>query len=100
MRGHHLWLIAGGAAAAGAIAGLATTGNLHKAAVAVATGAMAANDAGNNETQNIMDEAADNRAEARRKAKIDAAVKEELDKLEADIREKVTAKLDEDGAAA
>ena len=94
MSGHHICFLAIGAAAAGAVAGLATSGTLHKAAVAVTTGAMAAGDAVAAETQNIVDEATDNRAEARRQAKIDAAVAEELAKLEADIREKVTAKID------
>ncbi len=100
MAAHHFWLFAGGAAAAGAIAGLAQSGLLHKGAVAVTTGVMAAGDAISAENQSIADEAADNRAAARRQAKIDAAVKERLDAVEADIRKEVTAKVDAEGAEA
>lgn len=97
MSAHHILLVAGGAVAAGAAAALGANGALHKAAVAVTEKAMQAGDAVAAETQSIVDEATDNRAEARRQAKIDAAVKEELAKLEGDIREKVTAKLDKAG---
>ena len=93
----HGWIFAGGAAAAGAVAGLAASGILHKAAVGITTGAMTAADAVSKETQAIADDANDRRAEARRRAKIDAGVKEEIAKLEPDIREKVTARVD--GAA-
>ena len=98
MAGHHICLFAVGAAAAGVAAGLGANGILHKGAVKVAEGAMAASDAITAETQSIVDEANDNRAEARRQAKIDAAVAEELAKLEDDIRAKVTAKIDKEGA--
>jgi len=94
----HLLLFAAGAAVAGTAAGLASNGVLHKAAATVASAAMAANDAVTAETQAIMDDAADMRAEARRKAKIDAAVKEELAALEEDIRTKVTKRIDKEGA--
>lgn len=94
MLGHRIGLFAGGMAVAAATAGLAASGMLHKAAVAVTTRAMAASDAVIAETQSITDAAADNRAEARRQAKIDAAVKEELEKLEPEIREKATADID------
>lgn len=98
MSAHHILLVAGGAVAAGAAAVLGANGLLHKAAVAVAERAMQASDAVSAETQSIVDEATDNRAEARRQAKIDAAVAEELAKLEDGIREKVTARIDEGGA--
>ncbi len=94
----HLVLFAAGAAVAGAAAKLASTGVLHKAAATVASAALAANDAVTAETQAIMDDAADMRAEARRQAKIDAAVKEEFAALEEEIRAKVTKRIDKEGA--
>ena len=95
---NHALLFAAGAATAGVVAGLANNGTLHKAAAKVASYAMAANDAVTAETQAIMDDAADMRAEARRKAKIDAAVAEELAALEEDVRAKVTKRIDKEGA--
>ena len=95
---NHLIIFAAGAAAAGVAAGLANNGVLHKAAAKVAAAAMAANDAVTAETQAIMDDANDMRAEARRQAKIDAAVKEELAALEEDIRAKVAKRIDKEGA--
>ncbi|MDD5800288.1 MAG: DUF1490 domain-containing protein [Coriobacteriales bacterium] len=97
---HHFWLFAGGAAAAGAVAGLATSGILHKGAVAVTSGAMRVADAVGSETQSIVDDANDSVAEARRQAKIDAAVKERLAQAEQKIREEVTQKVDEEGVQA
>lgn len=97
---HHFWLFAGGAAAAGVVAGLASSGTLHKGAVAVTTGAIKLGDAVTAETQSIVDDANDNVAEGRRRAKIDAAVKERLEALEADIRKEVTAEVDAKGAQA
>jgi hypothetical protein len=94
----HILLAVGGAAVAGVAAGLAKNGTLHKAAVKVAAGAMMASDAINAETQAIMDDANDVLAEQRRQAKIDAAVKAELEAMEADVRKKVTAKIDKEGA--
>ena len=47
-----------------------------------------------------MDDANDVAAEARRQAKIDAAVADRLSALEADIRAEVTAKIDAEGAEA
>ena len=94
----HILLFAAGAAAAGVAAGLANNGVLHKAAATVTSYAIAANDAVTAETQAIVDDANDMRAEARRKAKIDAAVKEEMAALEEDIRAKVTKRIDKDGA--
>lgn len=94
MSAHHFWLFAGGAAAAGAIAGLASSGALHKGAVAVTSGAMRVADAVSSETQSIVDDANDNVAEARRNAKIDAAVKERVAEAEQKIRAEVTAQMD------
>ena len=95
---HHALIALGGAAAAGAIAGLASSGALHKAAVAVAGAGMRVSDAVSAETQSIVDDANDADAEARRKAKIDAAVSERLSDLEKDIRAEVTAQVDAAGA--
>ena len=94
------WFVAMGAAAAGAVAGLASTGVLHKAAVAVTTAGIKATDAVAAETQSIVDDANDVAAEARRQAKIDAAVADRMAAVEADIRAEVTAKVDAEGAEA
>lgn len=96
----HALFALGGAAAAGVIAGLASNGTLHKAAVAVTTGAMRVSDAVSAETQSIVDDANDATAEARRQAKIDAAVAARLAELEAGIRAEVTEKVDAEGAKA
>ena len=94
------WFVAMGAAAAGAVAGLASTGVLHKAAVATTCAGMKVADAVTAETQSIVDDANDATAEARRQAKIDAAVAARLAALEGDIRAEVTAKVDAEGAEA
>ena len=86
--------------AAGAVAGLANSGLLHKAAVAVTTAGIKATDAVAAETQSIVDDANDATAEARRQAKIDAAVAARLAALEGDIRAEVTAEVDAEGAEA
>ena len=95
---HHLLFAVGGAVAAGIAAGLANNGMLHKAAVNVTAKALEASEAVNAETQAIMDDANDMLAESRRQAKIDAAVRAELEALEPGIREKVIAKIDKEGA--
>lgn len=97
---HHLWLAATGAAVAGAIAGLAQNGTLHKGAVKVAEYGMRVGDAVSAATQSIADDASDARAEARRQARIDAAVAERLASLEAGIREEVTNRVDAEGPKA
>ena len=89
---------AGGAALAGLVAGLASNGALHKAAVAVTTAGMRVSDAVSAETQSIVDDANDACAEARRQAKIDAAVAERLAALEDNIRAEVTAQVDAEAA--
>ena len=96
----HLWIFAGGAAVAGAVAGLAQNGILHRAAVAVTEGAMAAGDAISRETQQIADDAADRRAAARRQAKIDALVGERLAAMEDEVRKEATERVDAEGAGA
>lgn len=94
------WFVAMGAAAAGAVAGLANSGLLHKAAVATTCAGMKVADAVTAETQAVVDDANDVAAEARRQAKIDAAVADRLSALEADIRAEVTAKIDAEAAEA
>ena len=100
MKVNHAWFAVAGAAAAGAVAGLANSGLLHKAAVAVTTAGIKATDAVAAETQSIVDDANDVAAEARRQAKIDAAVADRMAAVEADIRAEVTAKVDAEGAEA
>ncbi|MBP3885705.1 MAG: DUF1490 domain-containing protein [Olsenella sp.] len=97
---HHGWFVAAGAAGAAAVSGLASSGYLHKAAVAVTTCGMRICDAVNAECQSVADDAADAHAAARRQAKIDAAVKARLDELEAGIRKEVTEQVDSEGAEA
>lgn len=94
------WFVAMGAAAAGAVAGLANSGLLHKAVVATTCAGMKVADVVTAETQAVVDDANDVAAEARRQAKIDAAVADRLSALEADIRAEVTAKIDAEGAEA
>lgn len=58
---------------------------------------MRVGDAVSNETQSIVDDANDNVAEARRQAKINAAVKERLAAEEEKIRAEVTEQVDAQG---
>lgn len=97
---HHALFALGGAALAGVAAGLASNGTLHRVAVAVTTAGMRVSDAVAAETQSIVDDANDVCAEARRQAKIDAAVAERLAALEGQIRAEVTAKVDAEAAGA
>lgn len=97
---HHALFALGGAALAGLTAGLAANGSLHRAAVTVTTKAMRVSDAVNAETQCIVDEANDAVAEARRQAKIDAAVAERLAVIERQVRAEVAAEVDAQGAEA
>lgn len=90
----------GGAVVAGATAGLAANGCLHKAAVKVTSAGMRLADAVSAETQSVVDDAADVTAEARRQAKIDAAVASRLADLEDGIRAEVTAQVDAEGPKA
>ncbi len=94
------WFVAMGAAAAGAVAGLASSGVLHKAAVATTCAGMKVADAVTAETQSIVDDANDVAAEARRQAKIDAAVESRLAELEDKIRAEVTAEVDAEASEA
>ena len=92
-------LAAGGAALAGVVAGLASNGTLHKAAVKATACGLRVTDRVSAETQNV-DEANDVVAEARRESKIDAAVRARLAELEEGIRAEVTKQVDAEGAQA
>ena len=96
MKVNHAWFAVAGAAAAGAVAGLANSGLLHKAAVAVTTAGIKVTDAVAAETQSIVDEA-DNAALF---GLANAAVAARLAALEGDIRAEVTAEVDAEGAEA
>jgi len=97
----HKWcLVAGGAALASVVAGLASDGILHKAAVKATACGLRVTDRVSAETQNVVDEANDVVAEARRESKIDAAVRVRLAELEEGIRAEVTKQVDAEGAQA
>ena len=91
---------AAGAALAGVVAGLASNGTLHKAAVKATVCGLRVSDCVAAETQNVVDEANDVVAEARRESKIQAAVNARLAEMEEDIRKEVTKKIDAEGAQA
>ena len=93
-------LAAGGAALAGVVAGLASNGTLHKAAVKATACGLRVTDRVSAETQHVVDEANDVVAEARRESKIDAAVRARLAELEEGIRAEVTKQVDAEGAQA
>ena len=90
----HVWYVVGGAAAAGVVGSLGKDGTVHRAAVKATAAGMRAADAVRRVTQSIADEASDINAEARRQARIDAAVRERLAELEEGIRSEVTAEVD------
>ena len=93
-------LAASGAAIAGVVAGLASNGTLHKVAVKATACGLRVTDRVSAETQNVVDEANDVVAEARRESKIDAAVRARLAELEEGIRAEVTKQVDAEGAQA
>jgi hypothetical protein len=93
-------LAASGAAIAGVVAGLASNGTLHKVAVKATACGLRVTDRVAAETQNVVDEANDVVAEARRESKIDAAVRARLAELEEGIRAEVTKQVDAEGAQA
>ena len=94
------WIAAAGAAATAAVVRLAQRGVLHRGAVSVAACGIKLADVVRAETQSIIDDASDVTAEARRRARINAAVKERLAKEEGRIREEVTAEIDKAGVDA
>lgn len=93
-------LAASGAAIAGVVAGLASNGTLHKVAVKATACGLRVTDRVAAETQNVVDEANDVVAEARRESKIDAAVRARIAELEEGIRAEVTKQVDAEGAQA
>lgn len=90
---HALYAV-GGVAIASVVGSLGKKGTVHKGAVKVAAAGMRAADRVTRVTQSIVDEAADINAEARRQARIDAAVADRISELEKDIRAEVTAQVD------
>ncbi len=85
---------AGGIVVAGAAKLAFQNPSVRKAAVNAIARGMAVNDSIQSATQSLKDDAEDLRAEAKRKAKVDAAVAERLAAIESDIREEVEASLD------
>ena len=83
-----------GVVATGVVAGLAQCGVLRKAAVKATVVGLQATDVCSRELQNIVDEAQDVSAEARREARIDACVRQRLAKLEPGIRSEVREQFD------
>lgn len=91
----HVAYVAGGALLTAGASTLSKKGKIHSFAVKAAAAGMRAVNAVQSVTQDIVDEASDINAEARRQARIDAAVRERLSALEDDIRAKVTAEMDQ-----
>ena len=89
----HILYIAGGAVAAGIVGSVGKDGLVHREAVKVASACLRLADKVTSVTQAIADEAADINAEARRQARIDAAVSERLAELEDGIRAEVIAQM-------
>lgn len=87
-------LFAGGVAAALIVQAAGKSKKVRDTAVNGLAACMVANDNLQAGAQSIVDDASDLRAEAERERKIDAAVKQRLDELEAGIREEVVAKMD------
>ena len=94
---HHVLCAAGGVALASVVGSLGKRGAVHTGAVKVAAAGMRVADKVTRVTRSIVDEAEDINAEARRQARIDAAVAERLAEVEEGIRAEVTAQVD--GAA-
>lgn len=95
----HLAYVAGGAVVAAGLSALGKRGKIHDCAVKAAATGMRATNAVKSVAQDIVDEASDVNAEARRQARIDAAVRERLAALEDDIRAEVVAEMDQDNEA-
>lgn len=91
----HIAYVAGGAVAAAGLSALGKKGKIHYCAVKATATGMRATNAVKSVAQDIVDEASDINAEARRQARIDAAVRERLAVLEDDIRAEVTAEMNQ-----
>ncbi len=101
----HYVFVAGGAAAADVLRGFVRKGrgrkgaavasqDVHDALVSVVAYGMRIADKVSAATRSIADEASDINVEARRQARIDAAVEERLVQIEKDVRAEVTAEVD------
>ncbi|MBR3160734.1 MAG: DUF1490 domain-containing protein [Atopobiaceae bacterium] len=95
----HVAYVAGGALVAVGFSALGKKGKIHDCAVKATATGMRATDAVQSVAQDIVDEASDINAEARRQARIDAAVRERLAALEEGIRAEVTAEIDQSAEA-
>lgn len=95
----HAAYVAGGALVAAGLSALGKRGKIHDCAVKATATGMRATNAVKSVAQDIVDEASDINAEARRQARIDAAVRERLAALEDGIRAEVAAEMDQDAEA-
>lgn len=91
----HVAYVAGGALVAAGLSALGKKGKIHDYAVKATATGMRASNVVQSVAQDIVDEASDINAEARRQARIDAAVRERLASLEDGIRAEVTAEMDQ-----
>ncbi|MDO4536592.1 MAG: DUF1490 domain-containing protein [Coriobacteriales bacterium] len=91
-------LVAAGAVGAGLVGVASKSETVHDGVVKLAAACMRGADKISGAMQSVADEASDINVEARRQAKIDAAVNERLAALEDEIRAEVTAEID--GASA
>lgn len=87
-------LFAGGVAAAAAATAATKSKTVRKGVVRGVAAAMNANDCIQTATQNLLDDADDVRAEADRKRRIDAIVRQRMTELEKGVREEAAAKVD------
>lgn len=99
MKHAHAWYTAAGILAAGVVAGIASKGSLRRACVEATATGMRVSEVVNAELQNILDEAGDISAEARQKAKFDAAVRARLSALEPNIRKELAHEFGVDEAS-
>lgn len=91
----HVAYVAGGALVAAGLSALGKKGKIHDYAVKATATGMRASNVVQSVAQDIVDEASDINAEARRQARIDAVVRERLASLEDGIRAEVTAEMDQ-----
>jgi len=87
-------IFAGGAAVAAVCSALSKTKGAHDLLVKGVAGCMRAGEAFSAGVQTMVDDANDLNVEARRQAKIDAAVKDRLAEMEEKVREEVVSKMD------
>ncbi|ACU94973.1 hypothetical protein Ccur_12950 [Cryptobacterium curtum DSM 15641] len=87
-------LFAGGMVASAVIQAASKSATVRKGVVKGVASAMAANDSLQTATQSIIDDAQDLRAEADRKRRIEAAVRQRMDEVEQEAREEATAQID------